>query len=75
MTLFPKVESWIFGANIPGKKKTVCSTWRASAPTASSSRPSETTATKGSSSAERCAHPRGAGVRVDGPAHIRAFRS
>ena len=23
MTLFPKVESWIFGANIPGKKKTV----------------------------------------------------
>jgi cation diffusion facilitator CzcD-associated flavoprotein CzcO len=22
-TLFPKVESWIFGANIPGKKKTV----------------------------------------------------
>jgi hypothetical protein len=29
MTLFPKVESWIFGANIPGKKKTVCSTWRA----------------------------------------------
>lgn len=26
MTLFPKGESWIFGANIPGKKKTVCST-------------------------------------------------
>ena len=23
MTLFPKAESWIFGANIPGKKKTV----------------------------------------------------
>jgi cyclohexanone monooxygenase len=23
MTLFPKVESWIFGANIPGKKNTV----------------------------------------------------
>ena len=23
MTLFPKVESWIFGANIPGKKSTV----------------------------------------------------
>lgn len=23
MTLFPKVDSWIFGANIPGKKKTV----------------------------------------------------
>ena len=23
MTLFPKMDSWIFGANIPGKKKTV----------------------------------------------------
>lgn len=23
MTLFPKVESWIFGANVPGKKNTV----------------------------------------------------
>ena len=23
MTLFPKVDSWIFGANIPGKKKDV----------------------------------------------------
>jgi len=23
MTLFPKAESWIFGANIPGKKNTV----------------------------------------------------
>ena len=23
MTLFPKVDSWIFGANIPGKTKTV----------------------------------------------------
>jgi hypothetical protein len=23
MTLFPKAESWIFGANIPGKKKAV----------------------------------------------------
>ena len=23
MTLFPKADSWIFGANIPGKKKTV----------------------------------------------------
>jgi cyclohexanone monooxygenase len=23
MTLFPKVDSWIFGANIPGKKRTV----------------------------------------------------
>ena len=23
MTLFPKVDSWIFGANIPGKKNTV----------------------------------------------------
>ena len=23
MTLFPKVDSWIFGANVPGKKKTV----------------------------------------------------
>jgi cyclohexanone monooxygenase len=23
MTLFPKVQSWIFGANIPGKKNTV----------------------------------------------------
>ncbi len=23
MTLFPKADSWIFGANIPGKKNTV----------------------------------------------------
>lgn len=23
MTLFPKAQSWIFGANIPGKKNTV----------------------------------------------------
>jgi hypothetical protein len=23
MTLFPQAESWIFGANIPGKKKAV----------------------------------------------------
>ena len=23
MTLFPKVDSWIFGANVPGKTKTV----------------------------------------------------
>lgn len=23
MTLFPKVDSWIFGANIPGKKNAV----------------------------------------------------
>ena len=23
MTLFPKADSWIFGANIPGKKKSV----------------------------------------------------
>ena len=23
MTLFPKADSWIFGANVPGKKNTV----------------------------------------------------
>ena len=36
----------------PARRTRLCSTWPASAPTASSSRPSETTAIKGSSSAE-----------------------
>jgi cyclohexanone monooxygenase len=27
MTLFPKIESWIFGANIPGKKNTITDRW------------------------------------------------
>jgi hypothetical protein len=46
MTLFPKVESWIFGANIPGKKNTVMFYMAGIGAYANSSRPSETTATR-----------------------------
>ena len=71
MTLFPKVESWIFGANIPGKKNTVMfymagiGAYRQQLEAVR-----ETTATRFRLQLKRCARPHGGGHRRRKPVPV-----
>ena len=74
MTLFPKCESWIFGANIPGKKNSVMFYWPASALTASSSPRWRARATRASRWGDSRRHRVGAGP-LAAPVHAMATRT